>query len=233
MKRTCILVVDDDLLVVKYLRANLSLDGYSVLTALDGNEALHVVEKELPDLIILDIRMPGIDGFEVCQRIREWSQVPILILSVLTDENDKVKCLDAGADDYLEKPFGINELSARIRALLRRSAMIEQTPQHTIFSQDDLKVNFAQRKVSVGNHEITLTHTEYCLLTELVLNSGKVLTHTYLLEKIWGPEYNMENQYLHVYIRRLRRKIENDPSDPHFIITIPGVGYQFSNSLTN
>jgi two-component system KDP operon response regulator KdpE len=230
MKKKRILVVDDDLLVIKYLRANLSLDGYAVLTALDGNEALGIVEKELPDLIILDIRMPGIDGLEVCRRIREWSRVPILILSVLTDEDDKVRCLNSGADDYLVKPFGINELSARVRALFRRTAMLEETPQCPVFSYADIEVNFAQRKVIVAGTELTFTNTEYCLLTELVLNAGKVLTHTFLLEKVWGTEYSMESQYLHVYIRRLRQKIEKDPSNPNYIITVPGIGYQFVNN---
>ncbi|MEJ2739341.1 MAG: response regulator transcription factor, partial [Dehalococcoidia bacterium] len=178
MNKKCILVVDDDLLVVKYLRANLQIEGYKVLTALDGIEALEILEKELPDLVILDIKMPLMDGYEVCRRIRQWSQVPILILSVLAGEEDKVKCLDSGADDYLVKPFGISELAARVRALFRRTELVLITPESPKFFYEDLEVNFSHRKVFAGNNEVSLTQTEYCLLTELVLNAGKVLTHT-------------------------------------------------------
>ena len=233
MNKKCILVVDDDLLVVKYLRANLQIEGYKVLTALDGIEALEILEKELPDLVILDIKMPLMDGYEVCRRIRQWSQVPILILSVLAGEEDKVKCLDSGADDYLVKPFGISELAARVRALFRRTELVQITPESPTFFYEDLEVNFSHRKVFAGNNEVSLTQTEYCLLTELVLNAGKVLTHTYLLAKVWGPEYVQESQYLHVYIQRLRRKIEKDYSSPQYIHTIQGVGYQFTAPQMN
>ena len=233
MDKKSILVVDDDLLVVKYLRANLQIEGYKVLVAFDGSEALEILERELPDLVILDIKMPVMDGYEVCRRIRQWSQVPILILSVLAGEEDKVKCLDCGADDYLVKPFGVNELAARIRALFRRTELAQTTPESPAFIYEDLEVNFSHRKVFAGKNEVNLTQTEYCLLTELVLNAGKVLTHTHLLAKVWGPEYIQESQYLHVYIQRLRRKIEKDHSSPQYILTVQGVGYQFSHSPVN
>jgi two-component system, OmpR family, KDP operon response regulator KdpE len=233
MNKKSILVVDDDLLVVKYLRANLQTEGYQVHAALDGNEALEMLEKELPDLVILDINMPIMDGYEVCRRIRQWSQVPILILSVLAGEEDKVKCLDSGADDYLVKPFGVSELTARVRALFRRTEPAQTTPENPTFIYEDLEVYFSHRKVYAGKKEVNLTQTEYHLLTELVLNAGKVLTHTYLLAKVWGPEYVQESQYLHVYIQRLRRKIENDSSSPQYILTVQGVGYQFTSPLMN
>jgi two-component system KDP operon response regulator KdpE len=234
MNKKSVLIVDDDLLVVKFLRANLLSEDYNVLTALDGNEALQVLEKELPDLIILDLKMPDMDGYEVCRRIRQWSHVPILILSALNSETDKVKCLDAGADDYLVKPFGINELMARIRAVFRRTEIAETVLQQepAIFF-DNLEINFSQRRVSISNNEVKLTQTEYCLLMELAQNAGKVLTHTHLLQKVWGPEYAQEIQYLHVYIRRLRQKLEDDPSNPRYIVSIPGVGYQLKNSTMN
>ena len=229
MRRVRILVVDDDLAVLKFVRANLQAAGYEVLTALDGTEALQVIEKELPDLIILDIMMPGIDGFEVCRQIREWSQVPIIMLSALADEEDKVKCLDLGADDYLTKPFGVQELMARVRAVFRRTEAASAISPEPTFTSGNLKVNFAQRKVTVADREVKLTPTEYCLLKELVLNAGKVLTHTYLLNRAWGPEYGQETQYLHVFARRLRAKLEPDPANPRHIITVPGVGYQFKD----
>ena len=228
-----ILVVDDDLLVVKYLRANLQTEGYEVHIALDGSEALEILERELPDLVILDINMPVMDGYEVCRRIRQWFQVPILILSVLAGEEDKVKCLDSGADDYLVKPFGVNELTSRVRALFRRTELAQIPPESPTFFYDDLEVNFSHKKVFAGKNEVNLTHTEYCLLTEMVLNAGKVLTHTCLLAKVWGPEYVHESQYLHVYIQRLRRKIEKDSSNPQYILTVQSVGYQFTGPRMN
>ena len=227
MHRLRILVVDDDLAVLKFVRANLQAAGYEVLTGLDGAEALQVIEKELPDLIILDIMMPTIDGFEVCRQIREWSQVPIVMLSARGDEEDKVKCLDLGADDYLTKPFGVQELMARVRAVFRRTEGASAISPEPTFTSGDLEVNFAQRKVTVADREVRLTPTEYRLLKELVLNAGKVLTHTYLLNRAWGSEYGQETQYLHVFARRLRAKLELEPANPRHIITVPGVGYRF------
>ncbi len=230
MTKTRILVVDDELSIIKFLRANLEANDYEVLAAMDGAEALQTFEIELPDLVILDIMMPKMDGFEVCRRIREWSQVPIMMLSARGDESDKVKCLDLGADDYITKPFGKDELVARVRAVLRRTETAATIPTQPSFSSGDLKINFAQRQVTVADKEVKLTPTEYNLLQELVLNAGKVLTHTHLLNKVWGPEYREDTQYLHVFVRRLRAKLESDLTNPKHIMTVPSVGYQFKDT---
>ena len=230
MSKTRILIVDDELSIIKFLRANLQAKGYEVLTAMDGAEALQTFEMELPDLVILDIMMPKTDGFEVCRQLREWSQTPIIMLSARGDENDKVKCLDLGADDYITKPFGASELIARVRAVLRRIEATATTPSQPSFTSGDLQINFAQRRVTITDKEVKLTPTEYSLLQEFVLNAGKVLTHTHLLNKVWGPEYSEDTQYLHVFIRRLRAKLETDPTNPRHIITVPSVGYQFKDT---
>ena len=227
MKKTRILVVDDELSIIKLLRANLEAEGFEVLTAMDGAQALQTFEMELPDLVILDIMMPKMDGFEVCRRIREWSQIPVIMLSARGDVADKVKCLDLGADDYITKPFGKGELTARVKAVLRRTKSVAVVPTQPSFSHGDLEINFVKRQATVAGTEIKLTPTEYNLLRELVLNAGKVLTHIHLLNKVWGPEYREDTQYLHVFIRRLRAKLEPDPTNPRYIVTVPGVGYQF------
>ncbi len=230
MKKTRILIVDDELSIIKFLRANLEANGYKVLAAMDGAEALHTFEMELPDLVILDIMMPKMDGFEVCRQLREWSQVPIIMLSAKGDESDKVKCLDLGADDYITKPFGKDELIARVKAVLRRTETAAPTPTTPSFTCGDLQVNFVRREVTVAGNEVRLTPTEYTLLQEFVLNAGKVLTHTHLLNRVWGPEYRDEREYLHVFVRRLRAKLEPDPANPRYILTVPGVGYQFKDT---
>jgi len=221
--------VDDEISIIKFLRANLEDIGYKVFAAMDGVEALQTIEMELPDLVILDIIMPKMDGFEVCRRIREWSQVPIIMLSARGDENDKVKCLDLGADDYITKPFGKGELMSRIKAVLRRAQAIGTIPTQPSFTAGDLEINFAQRRVTVAGKEVKLTPTEFSLLQELVLNAGKVLTHTHLLNKVWGMEYREEREYLRVFIRRLRAKLERDPTAPQHIINVPAVGYKFED----
>jgi len=227
MSKKRILIVDDELSIIKLLRANLEAKGYEVLAAMDGAEALQTFEMELPDLVILDIMMPKMDGFEVCRRLREWSQIPIIMLSARGDVSDKVKCLDIGADDYITKPFGAGELIARVRAVLRRTEVATTIPTQPSFGCGDIKISFAQRKVTVADKEVKLTPTEYSLLQELVLNAGKVLTHTYLLNKVWGPEYGEEREYLHVFVGRLRAKLEPDPTNPRYIMAVSGVGYQF------
>ena len=219
--------MDDELSIVKFLRANLEASGYKVLTAMNGTEALQAFEMELPDLIILDIMMPKMDGFEVCRRIREWSQIPVIMLSAKGAENDKVKCLDLGADDYITKPFGKDELVARIRAVMRRIELAAAVPIQPFFISGDLEINFVKRQVTLANTEVKLTPTEYNLLLELVFNAGRVLTHTHLLKKVWGSEYRDEREYLHVFIRRLRAKLEAVLTNPKYIATVPGVGYQF------
>ncbi len=230
MPKTRILVVDDELSIIKFLRANLEAKGYEVLAAVDGVEALQTIEMELPDLVILDIMMPKMDGFEVCRRLREWSQTPIIMLSARGDESDKVKCLDLGADDYITKPFGASELIARVRAVMRRTEATATVPTQPSFTSGDLKINFVKRQVTVAGKEVRLTPTEYNLLQEFVLNAGKVLTHTHLLNKVWGSEYREEREYLHVFVRRLRAKIEPDPTNLRYITTVSGVGYQFKDS---
>ena len=229
MVKKRILLVDDEIGIIKFVRAKLAAQGYDVLTAMDGAQAIHVFETELPDLIVLDITMPKMDGFEVCSRIREWSQIPIIMLSARGDEMDKVKCLELGADDYITKPFGAKELIARVSAVLRRTAATPVTPTQPSVRSGDLEINCALRKVTLDGEEIQLTRTEYSLLQELALNAGKVLTHGHLLKKVWGPEYGNETDYLHTFIRRLRRKLEPDSPEPLYIVTLLGVGYRFNN----
>jgi len=231
MIKTRILVVDDELSIIKFLRANLEAKGYEVLVAVNGAEALQIFEMELPDLVILDIMMPEVNGFEVCRRLREWSQIPIIMLSAKGDESDKVKCLELGADDYLTKPFGVEELIARVRAVLRRTEAATTIPTQPSFTSGDIKINFVERRVTVAEREVKLTPTEYNLLQELVLNANKVLTHGMLLGKVWGPEYGEEREYLRVFIGRLRRQLEPKPENPKYIISIPGVGYQFKATV--
>jgi two-component system, OmpR family, KDP operon response regulator KdpE len=222
-----ILVVDDDPATIKFVTAILEANEYKTFKARDGEEALKIIEKELPDLMILDITMPKIDGYEVCRRLREWSQMPIIMLSAKCDEEDKVKCLDLGADDYLCKPFGLDEILARIRAVLRRSgtAIPTKSSQPT-FTSEDLNINFVERRVIVGVREVALTVTEFALLQDLALNSPKVLTYQLLLRRVWGPEYGDERGYLYVFIRRLRKKLERDPQNPSHIMSIRDVGYR-------
>ncbi len=228
MKKTHILVADDDPATLKLLAANLRARGYEVSLATNGEEALEVAERELLDLIILDIMMPKIDGVTVCRRIREWSRVPIIMLSARGDEKDKVNCLELGADDYLTKPFSVAELLARIKTALRHSNAVQISPTPPSFTVDDLEINFALRRVTVRGKPVRLTPTEYSLLQQLVLNAGKVLTHSMLLQRVWGQQYHSEREYLRVFIGRLRKKLEPDPRNPKYILTDPGVGYHFA-----
>ncbi len=221
-----ILVVDDEPETVKYVGANLRARGFEVITASDGTEALKAAEEQVIDLILLDLSMPGPDGFEVCQRVRQFSNVPIIILSARGRELDKVKALDMGADDYMTKPFGIEELMARVRAALRRGQQ-EGVGAISPLEVENLRIDFGARKVTIDGREVRLTPTEYDLLTLLARNAGKVLTHRTLLSNVWGPEYGQESEYLWAYTRRLRKKLEPDPDQPRYIITEPGVGYRF------
>ena len=223
-----ILVADSDLSMLRFLRSNLEVGGYQVVLAVDGEEALGKAERELPDLVILDVMLPQVDGVEVCRRIREWSQVPIIMLSTSGDETHKVKCLDFGADDYITKPFGIGEMMARVRLALRHARPeVEASP--STFISGDLEVNFNRWCVTVGSNEIKLTPIEFSLLEQLVLNAGKVLTHNMLLQKVWGAQYNREMHYLHVFVARLRKKLEHNPRKPKYILSKPGVGYYFES----
>ena len=225
-KKTSILVADDEPKIRMFIRANLEARGYEVHLAQDGIEAIELAQRVLPDVIVLDVNMPRMDGIEACRRIREWADMPIIILSVRGDEGDKVRALDEGADDYVTKPFGMEELLARIRVALRRStASVAATP---LFTTRDLEVDFSKRIVKHRGRELKLTGTEYELLKYLVSNAGKVLTHSELLHNVWGPEYGDEREYLRVFIGQLRRKIEDDPSNPQYILTEPRVGYRFT-----
>jgi two-component system KDP operon response regulator KdpE len=227
MHSTRVLIVDDDPAVIKLLRATFEGRDYKVAVATDGAEALLCMESKLPDLVILDIMMPEVDGFEVCRRLRQWSQVPVIMLSGRCTTEDKVSCLEAGADDYICKPFDVDELMARVEAVLRRARKVGGVPGRPIFTAGDLEINFSARQVILGGNEVRLTPTEYNLLEELVFNAGRVLTHSHLLQKIWGDEYGGETEYLRVFVSRLRIKLEPEPAEPKCIVTVPGVGYMF------
>ncbi len=220
-----ILVVDDEPQLLRSLRTTLAAHGYDVQTATTGEEALDLLAARLPDLVVLDLVLPGLSGLAVCQELRARAPVPILILSARGDERDKVAALDAGADDYLTKPFGVNELLARIRAALRRAAGARGPS--TVVESGDLRIDVDRRVVTRGGAEVRLTPTEFDLLKALVANAGRVLTHGYLLRVVWGPQYDGESQLVRVFIGQLRRKIERDPARPAHIVTEPGVGYRF------
>jgi two-component system KDP operon response regulator KdpE len=218
-----VLVVDDEQSIRRFLRVALSSQGYAVVEASSGQEGLSHAATQKPDVIILDLGLPDIDGVEVVRLLREWAQIPIIILSVRGLESDKIAALDAGADDYLTKPFGVGELLARLRAALRR--VVQETGE-PVFTSGSLEVDLARRLVTVSERDVQLTPTEYELLRVLVNHAGKVLTHNHLLREVWGVEYAEEYHMLYVNISNLRRKIEPDPARPHFIITEPGVGYR-------
>jgi len=218
-----ILVVDDERAIRRFLAASLTAHGYIVREAGSGEEALSEVMAQRPDVIILDLWLPGIDGVEVTRRLREWTQTPIIVLSVRDDEQTKVVALDAGADDYLTKPFGVGELLARVRAALRHVA---PSPADAVFTSGGLTVDMARRLVSVDGRPIQLTPTEYDLLRVLVANAGQVMTHRQLLRQVWGPGYENDAHLLRVNISNLRRKVEPEPARPEYIINEPGVGYR-------
>ncbi|MBK5275977.1 MAG: response regulator [Desulfuromonadales bacterium] len=218
-----ILVIDDELAIRRFLHTVLSSEEFSLHEAENGHAGLAAAAAFRPDVILLDLGLPDLDGIEVIKRIREWSQVPIIVLSVRDRENDKIDALDAGADDYLTKPFGVGELLARIRAALRRS--LQEIPE-PVFTSNDLQVDLGSRRVTVNDADIALTPTEYDILRLLVTHAGKVMTHTQILKQIWGIAYLEQPHVLRVNVSNLRRKIEADPSRPRHIITEPGVGYR-------
>ena len=228
MRHSRVLIVNDDPGIIKLLQASFRDEDYEPSVAMDGAEALQIVQKDMPDLIVMDMKLPKIDGLEVCRQLREWSQVPIIMLSGDATTETKVNCFDTGADDYIIKPFSVDELMARVRALLRRIKTGRSTPTQSVFSVGELQINFAERRVTLAENEIRCTPTEYSLLKELVVNVGKVLTHTQLLKSLWGQEYSSETEYLRVFVNRLRAKIEPDPANPRYILTMPGVGYMFN-----
>ncbi len=222
-----ILVVDDEIEIVRALERSLAAHGFEVFTAGSGEEALEAISHHRPDVILLDLGLPSMSGLEVIKRVRAQSNLPIIVLSVKDAEHDKVQALDLGADDYVSKPFGMNEVLARLRVALRHSAQVESGTE-AIFTVGPLRVDFAQRLVQVDGQEVKLTPTEYDLLKALIKNSGKIMTRPKLLSEVWGTGYGAESHYLHVYVGQLRRKIEPDPAHPRFILTISGVGYRFN-----
>ena len=223
MKKPVVLVVDDEPQILRVMRASLPIRGYEVLTASSGEEALNQLSKQVPDLVILDLAMPEMSGLEVCRRVREFSAVPIIVLSAKGSESDKVSALDLGADDYVTKPFGMDELLARSRAVLRRLS----TTTDRVVSVGDVTIDIDERRVVVAGKEIRLTPKEFDVFKYLVNNAGKVVTHRALLQTVWGWESTDQTEYLRVFINQLRRKIETDASHPHYLITEPWVGYRF------
>jgi two-component system KDP operon response regulator KdpE len=222
-----ILVVDDEPRMTKFVRMNLELEGYRVAEASNGLEALDKVKNDLPDLVILDVNMPELDGFETLKLIRQTGSVPVIILTVKADEEDRIHGLELGADDYVTKPFSPRELASRVKAVLRRTGMAAPTEKSVIKVDDDLSIDFKKREVIVRGEHIKLRPTEYRLLYHLVSNAGYVMTHDMLLAKVWGHEYRDESHYVRLYINYLRQKIEPDPANPKYILTEHGVGYRF------
>ena len=221
-----ILVIDDEPQILRAIRTILTEKGFRVTTASRGEEGLTLAAANEPDLVILDLGLPDMDGVEVCQRLREWTQCPIIILSVRDSERDKVSALDMGADDYLTKPFGIEELLARVRVALRHSVRMQGT-QSKIVNAGSITIDLAFHIVKRGEEEVKLTGREYKLLAYLASNHGRVLTHQSILTHVWGPEDADHTEYLRVYMRQLRKKLEDDPERPQYILTEPGIGYRF------
>jgi two-component system KDP operon response regulator KdpE len=221
---TRVLVVDDEAQIRRALAVNLEARGYEVELAASGEEALRLAAAHHPDVVLLDLGLPGIDGTDVVRGLRGWSEVPIIVLSVRDAEPEKVAALDAGADDYVTKPFGMDELLARLRAAVRR-----RTPaaEAAVVVTPDFAVDLAAARVSRDGTEVHLTPTEWALLEQLVRNPGRLLTQRFLLQQVWGPQYERETNYLRVYLAQLRRKLEPDPSRPRYFITEPGMGYRF------
>jgi two-component system, OmpR family, KDP operon response regulator KdpE len=223
MQKTKVLIVDDEQAIRRFLRTSLTAHGYEVVEAANGEEAILQTINARPELIILDLGLPGISGLEVTRRIREWTQTPIVILSVQNQDSDKIAALDAGADDYLSKPFSVGELAARLRVAMRHA---HQEEPELVFESGKLRVDLTARLVFLGEEEVQLTPTEYDLLRVLIRYAGRVLTHQHLLKEVRGTGYQTETHLLRVHMSNLRRKIEEDPANPQYILTEPGVGYR-------
>jgi DNA-binding response OmpR family regulator len=229
-----ILVVDDEPRMIGFIRMNLELEGYQVLEAHTGLDALEMIRTQLPDLVLLDVMMPELDGFETLRMLREFSNVPVIMLTAKGEEDDKVYGLELGADDYVTKPFGSRELSSRVRAVLRRTEMPTASPDQAVLKIDDrLSVDFNRREVIVEGQRTKLRPTEYRLLYHLIENAGWTVPHEQLLAKVWGYEYRDETHYVRLYVNYLREKIEEDPSNPKYILTERGVGYRFVDFKRN
>jgi two-component system, OmpR family, KDP operon response regulator KdpE len=220
-----VLVVDDELQIRRFLKISLEANDYRVYEVDNGTDAIVKAAQLRPDFIILDIGLPDIDGFEVLSRLREWTKIPVIMLSVRDTDRDKIAALDAGADDYLTKPFSVDELMARMRVAQRHAQPVAETD---VFTAGDVQVDFTHRVVTRGGEPVKLTPTEYALLRLLIQHAGKVLTHRQILREVWGPEYENETHYLRVYFAQLRQKLEDDPTLPRMILTEPGVGYRLA-----
>jgi two-component system KDP operon response regulator KdpE len=222
---TRVLVVDDEPQIRRALGVNLKARGYDVDLAGSGEEGLSMAASRHPDVVLLDLGLPGIDGLEVIRGLRGWTTVPVIVLSVRETERDKVAALDLGADDYVTKPFGMDELLARLRAALRRHL---PAPEEAVVTTEDFEVDLAAKRVRVGDREVHLTPTEWQLLEVLVRNPGRLITQRQLLQQVWGPAYEKETNYLRVYMAQLRRKLEPEPAHPQYLHTEPGMGYRFT-----
>lgn len=222
-----ILVVDDEERMVRFIRLNLEHDGFQVIEAFNGKQAMNKIRETLPDMVLLDVMMPDLDGFDVLEMIRENNDVPVIMLTAKSEEDDRVKGLELGADDYITKPFSPRELTSRVKAVLRRTTSAKSSDSGLIEIDEHLKIDFDRRKVWVDNELIKLRPTEYRLLYHLVKNAGWVITHDQILAKVWGYEYQNEPHYVRLYINYLRQKIEKDPANPKYILTERGVGYRF------
>ena len=221
-----VLVIEDEPQIRRFLRATLSAHGYRLVEAATAQEGLMHAATRQPEIVILDLGLPDLDGLELTRQLREWSAMPIIMLSARGQESDKVAALDAGADDYLTKPFGVGELLARMRVALRHTARIAQEPGEAVFTVGDLRIDMARRQVFVADQEVHLTPIEYKLLTTLVRYAGKVVTHHQLLREVWGPGASSETHYLRVYMGQLRHKLEANPTRPRYLVTESGVGYR-------
>jgi two-component system KDP operon response regulator KdpE len=221
-----VLVIDDEPQILRALRTILAEHKFRVTTASTGEEGLTLAAANPPDVVILDLGLPRMSGLEVCAQLREWTQVPVIVLSAHDTEHDKVRALDKGADDYLTKPFGIDELLARIRVALRHSAQAQGSPEPVV-TAGNLRIDLARHLVTRGEAAVKLTATEFKLLAYLAANEGRVLTHQTILARVWGPEYADHIEYLRVYMRQLRKKLEDDPDQPRYLLTEPGIGYRF------
>ena len=221
-----ILLIEDEPQMRRFLRITLQGQGYQLIEAVTGHEGLTQTATRTPDVVLLDLGLPDIDGLDVTARLREWSQVPIIVLSAREQEEDKIKALDAGADDYLTKPFSAGELLARIRVALRHTTMRQSGSEESVFVLDNLRVDLVKRQVLIDDREVHLTPIEYRLLSTLIKHAGKVITHKQLLKEVWGTAYSNETHYLRIYMGQLRHKLEADPARPRFFINEPGVGYR-------
>jgi two-component system KDP operon response regulator KdpE len=225
--QSTILLIEDERQMRRFLRVTLQSEAYGVLEAETAADGLTQAATRNPDVVLLDLGLPDMDGLEVIEKLRDWSAVPIIVISAREQEGDKIKALDRGADDYLTKPFGAGELLARIRAALRRAAPKSHDQGEAVFVAEELRIDFLKRQVVCGTREVHLTPIEYRLLTVLVRNAGRVMTHRQILKEVWGPPYVEQTHYLRVFMNQLRKKIEADSTRPHFLLNEPGIGYRF------